>query len=171
MAGFGLPSAVTTTGGLNRATSPRPSVRRVLDECVTRLAHQGPMVAAGCASRAWARPSVIWCIQSASTDTGRALGVGKAPMIPALQAASTSSGPEIKNIGAATTGRRRANGKGRFAKVMASPGGIGWTGPVSAAAVRGLAPARWGFDGRHHRARPTGLRGSNPPALGTGAVV
>jgi len=36
--------------------------------------------------------------------------VGNAPMMPALQAASTIAGPEIKNIGAAKTGMRNCRG-------------------------------------------------------------
>ena len=37
----------------------------------------------------------------------RPLGPGKAPMIPALAAAITMSGPDTRNIGAATTGIRK----------------------------------------------------------------
>ena len=45
----------------------------------------------------------------------RQFGVGNAPAIPASQAATTSSGPETRNIGAAKTGSRIANGHGRRA--------------------------------------------------------
>jgi hypothetical protein len=50
-------------------------------------------------------------IHSSRTPIGRALGVGKAPMMPARQAASTICGPETRNIGAATTGTRSGQGK------------------------------------------------------------
>eukprot|EP01036_Dinobryon_divergens_P055925 gene55925-74671_t len=49
---------------------------------------------------------------------GRALGVGKAPTMPALQASSTNSVPEIRNMGAATTGRRSWKGGGRAEKFI-----------------------------------------------------
>ena len=105
---------MTTTGGLKCAISSKSCAKRVLDECVTKLAHQGPNVSAPWVSLALAKPSVISVIQVLSTSMGRALGVGNAPTMPALQAAKTISGPEIKNIGAAKTGSRNASGFGWF---------------------------------------------------------
>jgi hypothetical protein len=57
---------------------------------------------------------VINVIQVSSFSIGRALGVGNAPTMPALQAAKTISGPEIKNIGAANMGNRNASEFWRF---------------------------------------------------------
>jgi hypothetical protein len=56
MAGLGLPKAVTTTGGLKRAMSSKSCVKRVLEEWVTKLAHQGPKLFAAWVSRASAKP-------------------------------------------------------------------------------------------------------------------
>jgi hypothetical protein len=39
----------------------------------------------------------------------RALGAGKEPIMPLRQAASTSSGPDTRNMGAATTGKRNCD--------------------------------------------------------------
>ena len=52
------------------------------------------------------KASVIRPIQASSSAGVRQLGVGKAPAIPARQAAITSSGPDTRNMGAANTGRR-----------------------------------------------------------------
>ena len=56
-------------------------------------------VSGGCSSRARASACVISSSQSSSTSIGRALGVGKAPTMPARQAATTSCGPDTRNIG------------------------------------------------------------------------
>ena len=45
-------------------------------------------------------------IHASSSCVVRALVVGNAPMMPLRQASMTSSGPEMRNMGAATTGRR-----------------------------------------------------------------
>ena len=54
---------------------------------------------------------------SSSSSSERQLAVGNAPMAPARHAASTRSGPDTWNIGAATSGRRN-----RDAIVAGSPG-------------------------------------------------
>ena len=50
-------------------------------------------------------------IHSSSCSTVRALTVGKAPTMPARHASMTSSGPDTRNIGAATTGTRSGQGE------------------------------------------------------------
>ncbi len=62
-----------------------------------RLAHHG--AASGAAA--------IRLSQTSSSSADRQLAVGKAPMMPDLQAATTRSTPETRNIGAAISGRRR----------------------------------------------------------------
>jgi hypothetical protein len=47
---------------------------------------------------------VIFCSQSSSASVVLQLDVGKAPITPSRQAASTRSGPEMRNIGAAMSG-------------------------------------------------------------------
>ena len=61
-----------------------------------RLAHQG--ASSGVSAQR------IWDSQASNSATSRQLALGKAPITPALQAATTRSGPETRNIGAAITG-------------------------------------------------------------------
>ena len=52
--------------------------------------------------------AVLICpIQSSRMSSVRALLAGNDPIIPPLQAASTISSPETRNIGAAMAGKRR----------------------------------------------------------------
>ena len=46
-------------------------------------------------------------IHASSSCVVRALVVGNAPMMPLRHAAMTRSGPDMRNMGAATTGRRK----------------------------------------------------------------
>ena len=88
-----------TTAGLYSATSRRSSARRALVRCVTRLTAHG-------AASSPASSSLIWPIQQSRSATVRQFGAGNDPTIPDLHAATTRSGPEMRNIGAATTGSR-----------------------------------------------------------------
>src|SRR5579862_5220697 len=99
MAGMGEPSAVMTIAGRYSATSRRSSARRALVLCVTRLTAHG----AASDPASW---SLIFPIQASRSSTVRQFGAGNDPTIPDLQAATTRSGPEMRNIGAATTGSR-----------------------------------------------------------------
>ncbi|MCY0152482.1 hypothetical protein OEG86_09850 [Hoeflea alexandrii] len=72
---------------------------------MTRLTAQGATgqaLSAGCAT-----PSLMVCIQSPSSALVRRFGAGKLPTTPALQQATTSSGDETRNIGAAKIGMRK----------------------------------------------------------------
>src|SRR3546814_17341158 len=61
----------------------------------------GPAVSPFAARASWIVPS-----QTSSSAVVRQFGVGKLPTIPAWLAAITNSGPDTKNIGAATIGSR-----------------------------------------------------------------
>ena len=89
------------------------------------------LIAQGGASAGKVR--AIWPIQSSRTSSVRALLPGNAPMMPALQAASTMSTPDTRNIGAAIAGslRRSAIWAGR--PTVSPPGSTGW----AASAARG----------------------------------
>lgn len=102
--GAGEPSAVMTTGGWCFATSVRSSASRALLLCVIRFRAHGAGVSPS--ARISSRDEVIVVSHSSSCSAVRQLGAGNAPIAPARHAATTRSGPDTRNMGAATIGVR-----------------------------------------------------------------
>src|SRR5262245_24847276 len=101
--GAGEPTEVITSSGLWRSRISTSCARRALDRCTIRFGQTGdgalPLASAWRCSR-----SPISVSQASSCSTSRQLTVGNAPITPLRQAATTSSTPETRNMGAAISG-------------------------------------------------------------------
>ena len=98
-AGAGEPTLVMTSSTRCRTRQARSSAMR--GDRMIRLGQTGAASSGAANSRRCISPS-HW----SSSAVLRALTVGKAPITPLRQAATTRSTPETLNIGAATSGRR-----------------------------------------------------------------
>ena len=129
IAGAGEPTLVMTISTRCVTRQARSSTSR--GDRMIRLGQQGAASSGAANNRAWMSPS-HW----SSCAVLRALAVGKAPITPLRQAATTRSTPETCNMGAAISGRRRR-------RVMRSGrrGVTGWgSGMVGGALIAAPAP-------------------------------
>src|SRR6476619_571478 len=111
MTGAGDPSAVITIGGLCWASTSRSPASRGLELWVTRFRAHGATGVDGLVAAASWTPAAMVVIHASRSSLVRQLGEGNAPTTPERAAATTSSGPDTRNIGADTIGRRVGNGK------------------------------------------------------------
>ena len=100
------PSEVIVIGTCHFSQVARSASSRSFDLCTIWLTAYGAAKRSGLSRFHAASSSVMRCSHSSSNDCGRELSAGKAPTIPALHWAMTSSGPEMMNSGDPITGRR-----------------------------------------------------------------
>src|SRR5690606_7578635 len=91
----------------------------------------------------WSNSVFICTNQASKPSLLRWFRAGKVPTMPFLQQATTSSGPEIRNIGAATTGRERPWMK--FASLLMGRDGLTLKIGLNAVPPWGLLSKLWYF--------------------------
>ncbi len=108
--GAGDPTEVITISGRCRSSTCRSCASRALERCTIRFAQTGAgglPLASACAFNL-----VSISVSHSSSCSGlRQFTVGNEPITPLRQAATTSSTPETRNIGAAISGRLRRSRK------------------------------------------------------------
>ena len=108
--GAGDPTEVITISGRCRSSTCRSCASRALERCTIRLAQTGAARLPLASECAFNRPSIS--VSHSSSCSGlRQFTVGNEPITPLRHAATTSSTPDTRNIGAAISGRLRRSSK------------------------------------------------------------